>query len=103
MPYSPDSRSETHVSPVLVPTAQTTTPDASSYASTVCTVSVCDDPAVVVLARADDLVETPGYLPEVLTSRLCASCARRAVDRLIRHAVLGRPAPSLALTAIDRA
>ena len=80
-----------------------TTSDPISVPSSVCALAVCDDPAVVVLARADDLVEAPeGFLPSVLTSRLCATHARDAVDDLLRRACLGQDAPSLAITALDR-
>jgi hypothetical protein len=51
---------------------------------------------------ADDLVDLGDDLPVVLTSRLCCTHARDAVDDLLRHAALGRPTPSLALAPITQ-
>lgn len=71
---------------------------ASSEASpsSVCARSSCDDPAVVAVAHVELI------LGGVLTSRLCASCARLAVDDLLRRAVLRQATPSLALSPIDQ-
>lgn len=89
MPYSlaPGLDAPTSAAPAPVP-------------SSVCTLTTCDDPAVVVLARADDLDDLGDTLPQVLTARLCATHARDAVDDLLRRACLGLDAPSLALTPI---
>jgi hypothetical protein len=93
MPYSLDSQSETSYSSVAVPTNE-----AQPLEVTVCTRSTCDDPASVVLAVVDDVLDQEA--PEVLTSRLCCTHARDAVDDLLRRAALGLDAPSLALSVI---
>jgi len=96
MPYSESP------SPALVGLATSPDPASVPSSSSVCTRRDCDDPASVVLAVADDLVDLGDDLPVVLTSRLCCTHARDAVDDLLRHAALGRPTPSLALSAIDQ-
>jgi len=92
MPYSKATASG--------PVRLTTSAPAVPVPSSVCALAACDDPASVVLATADDLVDLGDDLPVVLTARLCCTHARDAVDDLLRHAALGRPTPSLALSAI---